>query len=566
MKGATMLACLACLACLAQSRAAQAQAVLGELPDTAAERIVALYNRDGVTRLGGDAHLSPGSEIRGGVAVLDGTLTVEGRISGDVIVINGDLIVRGPGGAIDGSVTVTGGQISIVDGGVINGATLVYREPLRYRDEGGRIVHVLPERADELSAGVDLPFGRTDILLSEHGAYNRVEGLPVAVGPRIRLGGSYPVTARAVLIVRTATASDAASELDIHRFGYDVRAEQLVAPAAGLSLGVRLYSEVAAVEQWGLSDRESALATFLLHHDQRDHYEREGWALYATSALPGSPYSLELTYRDEEHLATAVADPFTLFYRRDAWRPEPSVAQGALRSALLRAIYDTRNEKRDPSTGWLIDAELEQGLGGSLDNPGAIDPLLGTVETRSARVGFGALQVDMRRYARLSPYARLGLRVFAAGSLDGRPLPPQRQHALGGEGSLPGYGSFEFDCGARVNTVIVRGDTYHPYYGCDRVGLIQLEYQAGFPFMQRVTQSLGLGSSVGRLVRWVAFFDAGRAWTEPAARDGRLGGRDDFSVDTGAGLRIGPLGVYWAMPLSGSGRSPNFFVRLGPRI
>jgi outer membrane protein assembly factor BamA len=174
--------------------------------------------------------------------------------------------------------------------------------------------------------------------------------------------------------------------------------------------------------------------------------------------------------------------------------------------------------------------------------------------------------VDVRRYARLSPYARIALRVIAAGSIDGGPLPPQRQHALGGEGSLPGYRLFEFDCGARINTVAVGGDTFHPYYGCDRMAVVQLEYQAGFPFARRVSEALGLGTSLGYLARWVAFFDAGRAWNEPGSSDGRFGGNADFSADAGLGIRLGPLGAYWTVPLSGHGHGFNLFVRVAPRI
>jgi outer membrane protein assembly factor BamA len=114
--------------------------------------------------------------------------------------------------------------------------------------------------------------------------------------------------------------------------------------------------------------------------------------------------------------------------------------------------------------------------------------------------------------------------------------------------------------------VQLRGRDAHPYYGCDRIALVQMEYQANFPFARRLAEGVGLSAAVGSLVRWVAFFDAGRAWTEPGSADGRPGGNDDFSADAGLGLRVGPLGVYWAAPLSGRGQGFNFFVRLGPRI
>jgi cytoskeletal protein CcmA (bactofilin family) len=537
--------------------AAQAPPASALLPDTAAIRIVEFYNHDATTRLSGDAHLSAATATRGGVAVLGGTLIIEGVVEGDVVVINGDLVIRGPNARVDGAVTVSGGQVSIDRRDAVTGAILIYREPLRYRVLEGRLVYVPASQERGLSAGVDLPFGRTDLFVAIHGAYNRVEGLPIAIGPRVRFGGAYPLSARALLIARTAGASSGEAD----RFGYDVRVEQLASRTAGLNVGISLYSEVVPIERSGMSDRESSLAALLLRQDFRDHYEREGWSIYGRIARPGSSYSVQLTYRDEEHVALVAADPFTLFYPSRAWRLQPRVAEGPLRSIAAAGRFDTRNEERDPSTGWLIDAEVDQGLGGSLDR----EPL-GAPAPTGARSGYRTASVDARRYARFSPYARLALRVYGEGSLDARALPPQRQHALGGEGTLPGYRLFQFDCGARASTVELRGQTYYPYYGCDQILMVQLEYQAAFPFARRLTEELGLSGRFGQLVRWVAFFDAGRAWIEPDGRDGRAGGSEDFSADAGIGLRLGPLGAYWAFPLSGSGRDVNFFVRLGPRL
>jgi hypothetical protein len=558
MTRAIAVACAIASLCCAPGQAQTAAA--GLLPDSVAQRIVEFYNHDATSRLLGDVRIGRGTIMQGDVAVLAGTLVIEGSVDGDVVVINGVLDVR-PGGRITGRAIVTGGEARLAAGDAVRGGVQVFREALSYRYQDGRISFVPPEPERGLAAGIDLPFGRSDILITTPGAYNRVEGLAIAGGPRVRFGGAYPTTARALLIVRTA----AASELDPHRFGFLVGAEQVVAPAFGLTLGLRLYSEIVPIEAWGLSDREAALATFVLHRDYRDHYEREGWAAFAQLRRPGSRYVLDLVYRDEEHSSRPVAGPVTLFDSDGPWRPQPSIAEGRLRSLAASALYDTRNEDRDPSAGWLIRLHLEQGLGGGLVNPAALDPAGGSAE-RPARSGFLATQLDVRRYARLSPYSRLGLRAVAAGSLDARPLPPQRQHALGGEGNLPGYRLFEFDCGARSNTVDLRERSAHPYYGCDRLALVQLEYQANFPFARRLAENVGVSSAVGSLVRWVAFFDAGRAWTEPGSADGRPGGNDDFSVDAGVGLRVGPLGLYWATPLSGRGQGFNFFVRLGPRI
>jgi hypothetical protein len=555
-------AALAGLALLTAVASAGAQEIASSLlPDTAAERLVEFYNMETTTRLSGEARIGPGTVMQGGVAVLGGALIVEGRVEGDVVVINGDLTVL-PGGSIAGRATIAGGDVTITPPGTVAGVVRVYREPLRYRHLDGAITYIPPDLEEGLSTGRDFAFGRTDIRIASYGAYNRAEGLPIAAGPSVRFGGSHPVSARGLLIGRTAVPEGA----DRKRLGYDVRVEGLAVPSMGLAIGARLLSIITPIETWGLTDRESALATFVLHNDYRDHYEREGWSVYARLAQPGTPWHLQLEYTDDEHARTPVADPLVLFRTESSWRPETSIAEGSLRSLAAELRYDTRNEQRDPSAGWLIDAHVEKGLGGGLVNPGSFDQESETVVSRAAGSTFLTGSVDIRRYARLSPYARISLRVLAAGSIDGGSLPPQRQHALGGEGSLPGYRLFEFDCGARSNSAELDGETFHSYYGCDRLALVQLEYQAGFPFARRVSEALGLGPSLGYLARWVAFFDAGRAWTEPGSRDGRFGGNDDFSADAGLGIRLGPLGGYWTVPLSGHGHGFNLFVRIAPRI
>jgi hypothetical protein len=553
IRSATAVLALAVLAA-----PAHAQQVSRLLPDSVAHRIIDTYNRGPTLRLAGDGRIGAGTAMRGDVAVL-GNLVIDGTVDGDVVVINGDLEVRA-GARIGGSVDVAGGRARVAAGADVAGPVRVYREPLRYRQRGDRLVYVPPADEPGLAAGVDLPFGRTDLLIASHGPYNRVEGLPIAIGPRVRSAGSYTTTARAILIARTARAS----ELEPRRIGYDLRAEQVVVPAAGLSFGARLYSEIASIESHGISDREASLAAFVLHRDYRDYYQRDGWSVYGRLHRPGAPWTAELEYRDEEHASRPAGNPFTILHNRSSWRPQPVIAAGALRSITATLHYDTRNEHRDPSAGWLASVSIERGLGGGIRNHAVEEAI--PVPDGGARTGFMTATADVRRYARLTPYSRIAVRVFAAGSLDARALPPQRQHVLGGEGSLPGYRLMEFDCGARSSTIVSSGDTFHPYYGCDRAALVQLEYQANFPFARRLAEHAGIGGAVGSLVRWVAFFDAGRAWTEPAALGYRLGGNDDFSANAGIGLRAGPIGAYVAVPLSASGQDFNFFIRLVPRL
>jgi outer membrane protein assembly factor BamA len=175
-------------------------------------------------------------------------------------------------------------------------------------------------------------------------------------------------------------------------------------------------------------------------------------------------------------------------------------------------------------------------------------------------------QIDVRRYARLGPSSRLAVRLLATGSITGDALPVQRQHTLGGEGSLPGFELRRFDCGGQRQIVTRNGTNFQPFYGCDHAALIQLEYQTDFKFLRRIR-----GSSIDQLgllqrTRAALFFDAGRAWNLDEQKGVRDNGNDDFSADAGFGIRLGPVGLYWAVPVSGRGEPMNFFVRIGPRL
>lgn len=559
---ATMVALLA-LAAVAPARAVGQIENLAQLPDSVASRVVAFYNDPGTIRLSGEGHVAAGSTIRGAVAVLGGPFSVAGSIEGDLVVINGDLRLE-PGARVTGSITVVGGAFDGRDQAVIGGAVVHYSESLTFRHDAGGLTYTPAGPEPELSAGREFGFGRTDVLVAARGDYNRVEGLPVSVGPRVRIGRSNPTLLEAFAVYR----SSAGLRIDLDQIGYAVRAEQFIGGGNTARIGFRLYSEIAAIEGQGLSNNENSLATFVLHDDFRDRFEREGWSAYMRFARSGWPHDLTLEYREERHRSVAAGSPWSLFDNADPWRPQPVVAEGTWRGVGARFVYDTRNDDRDPAAGWHIVIDAEQGTGGNLRRPmvTALPPDTGTAGPFSVRERYTAATFDIRRYMRIGPDSRLALRAFLAGSPDGSALPPQRQHTLGGEGGLAGYSLNQFDCAARRTRVSFSDTAYYAWYGCDRVALAQIEVQGSFPFLSRTAEPVGRALGIQNEVRWVVFFDAGRAWNEPDEVGDRSAGQSRFATDAGFGIRIGGLGAYLAAPLSGSDHSPNFFVRLSRRL
>lgn len=545
-----------------------------DLPPTVADEVVRFFNDRRTLHFSGRTRIPEDRSVRGDVAVLGGPLVVAGRVEGRVVVINGDVELL-PGAVVDGDLTVVGGEVTGLDGARVGGEVLSYAERLRYVHRGDRIARAgggRREREGGWERGAGL--GRATFLVTSGQSYNRVEGLPVLFGPLIETEGSNPFRLRALAVYRTENGPFLRTE----RWGHDVSVEQFFGGRREVRVGGGVYSVVAPIEDWHLSDTENGLSTFLFHRDFRDHYERKGWNAYAAVEPRALPLALTAGYRSERHGSLAVGDPWTIFDNGDPWRPQPLVGEGRLRSVYANARVDTRNDRREPSTGWLVRGEVEHAVDDGLVRPAALDlvpdPGFGGPVSVVPAEAYGAFtrgMLDVRRYNRIDPESRLNLRLLAGGSLDGSALPPQRQHALGGEGSLPGYSLLELDCGARAGRVARTdapgGPAFFTRYGCDRFALVQAEYRGNLSF--RFNWS-GRGwwddedadryrESWDTELDWVLFADAGHGWST-----GRSGG-EDTGVDAGFGLLFDRLGVYAAVPLRG-GSGVNLFVRLGPRF
>jgi hypothetical protein len=545
-----------------------------DLPREVVEPILAFFNDPATIHFTGRARIPEERTIGGDVAVLGGPLIVAGRIEGSVLVIDGDVQLL-PGAVITGDLTVVGGSVAGYADASIGGSLVSYSERLRFRRRGDRIGldrFAPPESPTERDGWL----ARSDFLIASGRSYNRVEGLPITLGPVIETAGSNPLHLRAMAIYRSETGAT----LDPEQLGYYLRAEQYLGGHRALRVGGTLHSTIEPIEDWQVMNLENSLATFLLHRDLRDHYEREGWSGFVTLDPPRTPWDVSLSVRAERHGSVAAGSPWTLFRNHEAWRPQPLVGEGRVSLLGLQAGYDTRSSQLDPAHGWYVTASLERTLRSDLTRPAAIVavPLPITDPEPVAAENFAGWTsgvLDIRRYNRLSPEGRLNLRLMLGGSLDGAALPPQRQHALGGEGSLPGYSLFRLSCGARPYDVfraeVVRQPlraaptAFVPGYGCDQFALMQAEYRGklslrlgwgGSPWGDSEERGWDLGWAAAP--EWVAFVDAGRGWAA-----GRR--NEDLALDFGFGLLFSRVGVYVATPLAGEG-GLNLFVRLGPRF
>lgn len=562
-------------------RGAAERLALRQLPRDVVDEVIRLFNSESTIRLTGSTRIPAARGIDGDLAILGGPVVVGGRVSGSLVVVNGDVIFE-PGAVVGGPVLVVGGTIQGGDQASIQGEIRAYRDPLRYRRQGNHLAYA-PDRSfqpprwiEQYGWGEDQA-NKAGILLALAGTYNRIEGLPILLGPRtdLRVTDQVRFQADATAIFRTSDIS-----FDSNDIGYRVRGEFVLGSLnSNLGIGVRGYDTVTPVEAWPLKDFEVGWASFLFHRDYRDYYRRHGGSVYATLRLsPQMSFTAE--GRDERESSLDARTPWTLFRTSESWRPNPMVTDGMYRSAIGSFHIDTRNDRGSPSAGWFVTGEYELGQG--RDVTGQLDPIVCAdfigpcvpPALLDGKLNYQRIAFDARRYLRLSPSGRLNLRLAGGGWVGGEPLPLQRRLSLGYPDPLPGYGFRQFSCGG--------GSWVGEPALCDRVLVAQAEFRThlGFDFGPKWASDWGDNGDEHYEPFHVSgpdlvlFADAGRAWS--VARGGsagpdvvppdRLPSLSTFRTDLGLGLDFGPLGFYLAKPLDQANRTVTFTVRMGRRF
>jgi hypothetical protein len=537
------------------------------LPRDVAREVTALYNATTALRAAEQVEIPADSVIRGDVAVLDGPVIVAGRITGRLLAINADVLLR-KGARIDGDLLVVGGEVEGSEGATIGGELRVYHPPLRYRREGDVLVaetdgpRITEQWWRRFELGAKPNSNRLE--LASAGAYNRTEGLPVKIGPVLyRDQGWGHLRLNADAILRTGSSFTSATA-DV---GHIVRGEVRVGRRYGVTLAGELFDVVTGVEDWHLSDMEAGLAAFLFRRDYRDYYGRHGGRIVA--ALRASENAdLTLSYGDERWSARPTRNPATLFNGELSWRENPVLDAGRFHRADARLRIDTRNDTFNPWAGWYVLAEYERSTGVVADaGPTSVGVRVSPAGPTRYQRGF----LDVRRYNRLAPDAALNVRGVLGGWLGGSPLPLERRVSIDGPGTIPG---FDFrsgdapDVGTCGSGAVVAGRPAQ----CERIALAQLEYRNDL----RLSLSNGQGGARRTRFRadgaWVFFADAGRGWLVNAPGNpidiGRqaLPALSTYRTDIGAGVDFTFFGLYVAKALSAPQEPMNVFVRLRHRF
>jgi len=537
-------------------------------PPEIVERLIGVFNDSATTRFVGTFTLPAGSQLTGRVALFRGLLMVQGQITGPVFVINGDLYV-GPDGRIEGDVIVTGGRIRIEPGGVITGSQRVWgeRAPV-YRTTTGRLALREQRRPlgalGEASRSFTAAGVSTTLYLGTGRTYNRVEGLPIVVGPSIGQLVAPDVDFRADFRAIVRTTKDPTGIRS--RVGYDARAEWVFGVPARAVVGGRLRSEVVPIEAHPWSRVEAGWLSLLMHEDAHDYYQARGPEVYAEAELLKG-IILSGSLRHDEERSVRANDPISVFRSDRAWRPNPLIDDGSYRTARLGLGIDSRNERADPTSGWLVRAEWEYGVSRDFA-PVALPRSVREPLPTDREYHYARLWVDARRYARVNPETRINLRAVGGGWVGGDPLPVQRRVSAGGGDLLPGYAYRARNCNPDG-----LADPARPAL-CDRALSIHAELRRrvslGLLYRLRRTELTELDRFIGiDRADVVLFANSGTAWL---VGDGpgrvptnRIPVLREWATDAGLGLDTGGLGFYLSRSLVD--REPiRFTLRLQRRF
>jgi hypothetical protein len=537
------------------------------LPEEVLRDVMRAWNDSATTRIAGSFFLPAGTRLNGPVAVFYGPLRVAGELIGKVTVINGNLIVD-PGGLVRGEVLVVGGRIAVRPGGRYEATpSRSYSTAAQLiRTAAGTLVERPPGRplGELATAHASFRTGRfaTDLTLETGRAYNRVEGLPIVLGPTVVREGLPNLDARLDLRGILWTAPDRTDRRA--DFGYTARLQFRFGSSRRLTVRGQVFRVISSTEDQPLSAMEAGWSAFLFQRDYRDYYQSQGVAASA-SYLVGHGLTVNTALRREVEQSVPAGDPISVF-RNNAWRPNPLADDGHYLSWRLGFDFDTRNDPEAPASGWLARGYWEQ----SHSDDAA--PLSLPSEVRDpippGRYGFSRFWLDVRRYARFNPSVRTSARLIAGGWLSGDPLPVQRRLSLGGPDVLPGYSFRSQSCEPHGLT-----DPARPAL-CDRLIALQVEVRTrtrvGLPIPSPDPYLTGLQRLFAiREPDIIVFGDAGKAWItgEGPGRvpNDRIPVLREWQYDVGFGIDAGGLGFYLTQPLN-QGLPLTFTMRLQRRF
>ncbi len=408
--------------------------------------------------------INDGQLISGNIIVREGDLTISGTIEGDVLVLFGDIRIKSTA-KITGNVTCLDGSIfqaekSFVAGNQIetSAKNLIKKEEWKMRPKNQNMDDenwLVNDYYGEYST-LPLGFWKKQFLFR----FNPVQGwfigmsVPENVQPLDKYFDIYGFLGYGFAESRWGYS------IGINRWLFDPYRYRF-------EIGAKGYDYTATNDGWIIAPIENTLTSVFLHENYQDYYGLKGFEVHASQNL-SIFFKAKLAFFNDDYTSLKNNTNWALLYPNRSYFPNIEINSGNMRSIYGELYYDSRNNKKNPDSGWYSKISME------VSNPDI-----------GGDFYYNQYKMEFRRYQRLGKLERLDMR-FMVGSSE-HDLPIQKYYYLGGFSSL-------------------RGFSYKEFSG-NRVLLANLEYNVSPRLM---FSDLFMGA-----MRFIILFDFGRAWFTP---------------------------------------------------
>lgn len=278
------------------------------------------------------------------------------------------------------------------------------------------------------------------------------------------------------------------------RFGYSFGLERPFFRDGVVQAGASIHDLTGSDDRWRLDDTEQSLVAIGFRNTFRDYYRRKGFQLHA-ALRPLAAHEWLVAWRNESH-APLVNETDWGFFRDDhPFRPNLLAQEGNLRSVIVGYTFDSRGLTPE-SSGERFRRHLVDDLFGSTTGRehGARVEWLTELAPAAFNDDFDFTRhvLNARGWLQLSPGRMLSARMMS-GWTSGE-APPQRVFALGGIGSVHGYG-FKEAAGGRM--VLLNGEVSQRFGRSGLSGLVFLDAGRVFEPLPGTTDGWLTGVGVG---------------------------------------------------------------------
>ncbi|MBN8706089.1 MAG: BamA/TamA family outer membrane protein [Bacteroidetes bacterium] len=383
-----------------------------------------------VSRYVNDKVVEEDETIPNKVMVINGNLTVMGKVEGDAVAVNGDVNLK-KSAVINGDVVSVGGKVNREDGSKVSGTISEVKSDTETMDAGKRHSPKKPRGGytsidpEKQAKNLDSRWGNSRTFDDEsywyddsqpQVAYNRADGFYLGY----QKGKNYNWHEDRQFAVHGFLGYSFGNQKLQYKGAFD----RWINDDYRTEIGVAGYSFTEAKDDWKISQFENTIMGLLAREDFLDWYNVKGVSFHLSQYFtPDARITVE--YQNNEYASLENSVQWSLFGGDKQFRLNPAIQDGESRAIVISGELDKVSDFGMERKGVYLKTSAELAGGG----------LKGDFD-------YNRFQMDLRGYTSFSEYDNLNARL-RIGTGDGN-IPLQKLYEIGGPGSLSGFRTNEF--------------------------------------------------------------------------------------------------------------------------